>query len=152
MKWLHENWFKLGIVVGIFFIGAILYQALVTVPLKEETMRIETQKEKTANDEAVAISKQEEDKKNNDLKQQKIDQCLASAQINYSNQWASTCKINADAVTRGYNNCTDTVSASYCRNLWGAADDSANCSLPGKTADALNLQLKSDKDDCYKYN
>lgn len=73
MNWIKENWFKFSLIIGLFFIGGVLYQALIIVPINKQN-EIRTNKQ---------LSIIEEQKQ----KQQKIDslnQCFSEAELKKS--------------------------------------------------------------------
>ena len=134
-KFIKENWFKVGILSAVLIFSFSVYNYLVVRPKEEVLAKIEIAKIEDANAKT---------------KQESIDGCVRFAQLNYSLNWANTCKTNAKRVEDGFKNCINSVlSVSDCRGLWGYGDDSSDCSLPTKNADYINQTLKDEKSDCY---
>lgn len=81
-------------------------------------------------------------------KKEQLDGCLKKADAAYFQNWAKTCKNNAET---GYNNCVKGFTSQgvidQCREEWN--DSGPNCSLPTSQADYLENVKANSKDNCY---
>ena len=96
-----------------------------------------------------ALMSQNEANKKSQMYLQSI--CIDDAQNNYKATWADDCKVNAERVKNGYNNCiSEGLGNSFCLTTWATPDATPSCSLPSSTAESLNKQLQQEKDNCFK--
>lgn len=84
----------------------------------------------------------------------RVDNCIADARYVYSKEWAAACKITAKIEKESYTNCISLPGAtiSICKSaLNPKRDASANCALPAKIADRIELRLEKEKNFCVNY-
>ncbi len=175
---IKDNWFKLSIAVAVLLVAISAgYYFIIFVPNNERS-KVERAQDKETQQaqekQAVELQQQQESQTNAIL----LQQCLANAVESYNADWKANCidvaqiteKSNSDWNKKclsdrqtNYNNCLAEYSSILgtgvcqkyltigdCDTLLGAADYSADCSLPKARADSLNGQLKDSKADCYK--
>lgn len=145
---------KISIIVGALIIGlSVAYYLVLYIPkrdkakLEQQAQQAEQQKqEQQTKDEA--LKKAEDEKNANKIL---LDDCLSTAQADYTLNWTEDCKANAKRVSNGIANCkTIGNSDSFCRSLWGSADASPNCSLPLDLSKSIEDSLTQQKNDCFK--
>ncbi len=137
---LKNNWFKIGILVGIFVLAYTVYYSLVLQPANLESKRQALEAQQRFEQEL----KKESDKRS-------LDSCLAAARIDYDLNWANACKANSNRIKTGYDNCMESgLNSTSCRSIWGTPNPSDNCSLPDAQAVTINGYLEKAKEDCYR--
>lgn len=120
----EENWFKFGIIIGLFFIGWVMFQSLVVLP-REKEERILTEKQ-------LAIQQTETLKQ---AQQNNLNECLYEAEqkknssVEYWNDYSiKTCDVPGLSIS----------SQNYC--LDGVL----------KSMNEAKVEERKDRDECYK--
>jgi len=75
-------------------------------------------------------------------------ECISTAQSNYSNNWTSNSGIHSKAAEASYRSCIETgLTASACREI-NPVVDAQNCTLPIALAEQLENGLAKAKAAC----
>lgn len=168
-NFLKENWFKVGILIAILIIAYSFYHTLVVRPaIQIERKDAEQAKEEMAKEQARLDEETKKEQSKLDL-----DNCIADASEQYSNNWFGECKArglasqwcieNNSLDFKSYLSKQKITEKEYREqrgitgdNIFSALSDyfkrkeDCSCSLPLYIADRLNDGLKEDKDRCYK--
>lgn len=133
---------------GFYFASQIAKQMSIE---KQQQITIEQEKQEQLVKELNEQQAKEEAERKARLNTLLLDACFEDARANYEANWANSCKIEAQEISTGYQNCINSgSSASICKSIWGTADASADCSLPTATAQRWDETHQKARDECFK--
>lgn len=129
---------------------AAAYYFLIALP-SVENQRLDLERQQQEARQQAELEAKEQAATQAQQKSLLLDACLSDARANYDANWASSCKLKAANITKGYQDCLGYGGdASVCRQSWGYPPNLTDCTLPQNTADSWNNQYKDERNECYK--